>query len=66
MQILKISPEHIEEAQRATATSKKFGNDKQVPVSTQPSGVGRPATAPAASTTATEVEQFPVVTEVQN
>lgn len=63
VKILKISQEHIEEAQRATANSKKFGNGQQVPVSTEASGVSRPS---AESSTTTVIEPVTVTTEVQD
>ncbi len=63
VKILKISQEHVEEAQRATATSKKFGNGKQLPVNTEASGISRPT---AEASTTTVIEPVPVTTEVQN
>ncbi len=46
--LLRISPDLIEEGIRSTAASKKFNPNPSVPVSTESSGVNRPA--PAAST----------------
>lgn len=34
LKLIKVSPEHVEEAERSTAASKKFNADKSVPVST--------------------------------
>lgn len=63
VKMIKISQEHIEEAQRATAASKKFGHGKQVPVSTEASGISRPD---AEASTTTVIEPVPVTTEVAN
>lgn len=54
VKLLKISQERIEEAQRATATSKKFNGQPAIPVSTPNSGADASTTVEEVSVTAEE------------
>jgi pilus assembly protein CpaB len=59
--LMKISPERVEEAIRSTAASKKFNPNQQVPVSTEGAGANRPAAgASTLNVTPTDVTEISV------
>lgn len=63
LKVITISQERQQEAQRATATSKKFGAEAAHPVNTDASGT---SAAPAEASSTTVTEELPVATEVPN
>lgn len=54
VKLIKISPDQVEEAQRATANSKKFNAEKSIPVNTDTTGV----VLPTGSTASVAIEEI--------